>query len=134
MDIIEKMYLYGASGHGKVIKEILDAQGIVVDGFIDDNTDISDLSGFPVVHSANDIRDIIVNRDSEEYDPVHHEAAENVHRRNVQLPFLDDRRVDVGIERPLIPVEGQGTESPFPGGVFLELLVHITSIRGTSPR
>lgn len=61
MDIIEKMYLYGASGHGKVIKEILDAQRIVVDGFIDDNADISELFGLPVVHSAKDIRDIIVS-------------------------------------------------------------------------
>lgn len=55
------MYLYGASGHGKVIKEILDAQGIVVDGFIDDNADISELFGLPVVHSAESIREIIVS-------------------------------------------------------------------------
>lgn len=61
MDIIEKMYLYGASGHGKVIKEILDAQGIVVDGFIDDNADVSELFELPVLHSAKDIRDIIVS-------------------------------------------------------------------------
>ena len=31
------MWLYGASGHGKVIKDILEAQGRKVDGFIDDN-------------------------------------------------------------------------------------------------
>ena len=31
------MYLYGASGHGRVIKEILESLNQKVDGFIDDN-------------------------------------------------------------------------------------------------
>lgn len=30
------MYLFGASGHGKVVKEILDSQNVKVDAFIDD--------------------------------------------------------------------------------------------------
>lgn len=56
-----KMYLYGASGHGKVIKEILEAQGIAVEGFIDDNQDVTELSGLPVLHSAENIREMIVS-------------------------------------------------------------------------
>lgn len=55
------MYLYGASGHGKVIKDILESQGIKVDGFIDDNPDINELSGLPVLHSTNDVDQVIVS-------------------------------------------------------------------------
>ena len=31
------MYLYGASGHAKVIKDIIEATGGRIDGLIDDN-------------------------------------------------------------------------------------------------
>ena len=36
------MYLYGASGHGKVIKDIVEAQGDSVEAFIDDNPNLSE--------------------------------------------------------------------------------------------
>ncbi|MBQ1748473.1 MAG: acetyltransferase, partial [Bacteroidales bacterium] len=39
------MYLYGASGHGKVVADILRSKGIVVDGFIDDNADLVSVYG-----------------------------------------------------------------------------------------
>lgn len=55
------MYLYGASGHGKVIKEILEAQGRKVDGFIDDNPKINELSGLPVIHSTESADELIVS-------------------------------------------------------------------------
>lgn len=55
------MLLYGASGHGKVIKEILEAQGIVVEAFIDDNKDLHWLSGIPVLHHIDGIHNIIVS-------------------------------------------------------------------------
>lgn len=55
------MYLYGASGHGKVIKEILESNGKKVDGFIDDNPDIDELLGLPVRHSADEVDEIIVS-------------------------------------------------------------------------
>jgi sugar O-acyltransferase (sialic acid O-acetyltransferase NeuD family) len=42
------MYLYGASGHAKVIIEILEASGVRVDGLFDDNQTISYLYGYPV--------------------------------------------------------------------------------------
>lgn len=54
------MYLYGASGHGKVIREILEAQGRCVDGFIDDDPTINELSGLPVLHSAEKADEVIV--------------------------------------------------------------------------
>ena len=40
------MYLYGASGHAKVIIEILENSGIPVNGLIDDNEKITNLLGY----------------------------------------------------------------------------------------
>lgn len=45
------MYLYGASGHAKVIIDILEASGIRVDSLIDDNPNIHQLRGYPVSHT-----------------------------------------------------------------------------------
>lgn len=42
------MYLYGASGHGKVIIEILEKAGIAVEGIFDDNKAITELLGYSV--------------------------------------------------------------------------------------
>ena len=45
------MYLYGASGHAKVIIDILEASGVQVEGLIDDNPNIDQLQGYPVRHT-----------------------------------------------------------------------------------
>lgn len=55
------MYLYGASGHGKVIKDIVEANGDTVNAFIDDNKDLDELAGLPVLHSAKGLSPIIVS-------------------------------------------------------------------------
>lgn len=55
------MYLYGASGHGKVIKDVLESQGRRIDGFIDDNPDISEVSGLSVFHSTKSADEVIVS-------------------------------------------------------------------------
>ena len=54
------MYLYGASGHGKLVKEILDNTGVDVTAFIDDNPSISEFLGLPVLHEASELGPIIV--------------------------------------------------------------------------
>jgi len=54
------MYLYGASGHAKVIIDILQAQGILVEGLIDDNHNINEICGLEVVHSSNGLSPIII--------------------------------------------------------------------------
>lgn len=41
------MYLYGASGHAKVILEILELSGIKIHGLFDDNPLIKDIIGYP---------------------------------------------------------------------------------------
>lgn len=55
------MYLYGASGHGKVIKDIIEAQGGEVEGFVDDNPELSCYCGKPVSHNADGLSPIIVS-------------------------------------------------------------------------
>ena len=55
------MYLYGASGHAKVIKEILEANGQRVEAFVDDNQDIHQFCGLPVMHQAADLSPFIVS-------------------------------------------------------------------------
>lgn len=55
------MILYGASGHGKVIKEIIEACGGTVEAFVDDNPAISELAGLPVRHSVAGADKVIVS-------------------------------------------------------------------------
>ncbi len=55
------MYLFGASGHGKVIKEILEAQGLCVDAFIDDNPNVNEICSLPVFHDAKGLSPLIVS-------------------------------------------------------------------------
>ena len=45
------LYLYGASGHAKVILEIADLNGHVIGGLIDVNPDITELMGHPVMQT-----------------------------------------------------------------------------------
>lgn len=55
------MYLYGASGHAKVIIDILTARGISVDGLIDDNKSVDELLGYPVFHGETDLSPLIIS-------------------------------------------------------------------------
>lgn len=61
MEIIKTMYLYGASGHGKVIKDIVEASGGKVQAFIDDNLNVNELCGVPVIHEAAGCNPVIVS-------------------------------------------------------------------------
>lgn len=55
------MYLYGASGHAKVIMDILEANQIRIDGLIDDNPEVNELLGYPVFHQCNDLSPLIIS-------------------------------------------------------------------------
>ena len=63
MDIIKalRMYLYGASGHGKVVKDILEANGTKVVAFLDDNPEVAECGGLPVLHEPNGKSPVIVS-------------------------------------------------------------------------
>jgi len=68
------MYLYGASGHAKVIMDIIEAMGQQVDTLFDDSPEVDELWGHPVSHNwkgespliisigSNAVRQKIANR------------------------------------------------------------------------
>lgn len=58
---MEKVYLFGASGHGKVIKDILNANGIKVDAYVDDNLQVNECTGCKVLHDAKGLTPMIVS-------------------------------------------------------------------------
>lgn len=55
------MYLYGASGHAKVIMDIINAQGDKVEGMVDDNPNLNEVCGVPVLHDATGLEPFIVS-------------------------------------------------------------------------
>ena len=48
-----KKYLYGASGHAKVVVDVLFSIEIEIEAIVDDNPHLSSLSNVPVIHSAS---------------------------------------------------------------------------------
>lgn len=56
----EKVYLYGASGHAKVVKDIAKLEYVDVPCLIDDNPNVNELDGLMVVHSAEGLSPLIV--------------------------------------------------------------------------
>ena len=55
------VYLFGASGHGKVVKDILNANGVKVEAFVDDNPRVDECSGRKVMHDATGLSPMIVS-------------------------------------------------------------------------
>ena len=47
------IYLYGASGHAKVIKDIIEANGNQVLGYVDDNVELNEFESLEVSHTAS---------------------------------------------------------------------------------
>lgn len=60
METTKKVYLYGASGHAKVVMDILKQGHYDVPCLIDDNPDVNELAGLQVVHTAEGLNPIIV--------------------------------------------------------------------------
>ena len=55
------MYLFGASGHAKVIIDILKASNEKIDALVDDNPFIDKLLEYDVLHDKTDISPVIVS-------------------------------------------------------------------------
>ena len=60
MATTDTAYLYGASGHAKVVMDILALDKIDVPCLIDDDPRVDELAGKPVVHSAEGLDPVIV--------------------------------------------------------------------------
>lgn len=56
----DKVYLYGASGHAKVVMDIAKHASYDVPYLIDDNPAVNELTGVPVAHSAEGLSPMIV--------------------------------------------------------------------------
>lgn len=61
MDKHEELFLFGASGHGKVVLEIAEQLGISVGGFVDINPELTYVSGYPVLREAPRLVKMIVS-------------------------------------------------------------------------
>lgn len=55
------MYLYGASGHAKVIMDILQANNIHIDALVDDNQNVNEIAGVPVLHCSEGLSPFIIS-------------------------------------------------------------------------
>lgn len=54
------MFLYGASGHARVIREILEQSGASVSAFVDDDETKKQVDGLEVLHSAEGYSPMII--------------------------------------------------------------------------
>lgn len=55
------MYLYGASGHAKVIMDILEASHVKIDGLVDDNPRVKELWRHSVLHEYAGLSPFIIS-------------------------------------------------------------------------
>lgn len=56
------MYLYGGSGHAKVIRDIIEVLGYQLEGVIDDNPELNEFMGMPVMHVVDDrVKQMIIS-------------------------------------------------------------------------
>ena len=55
------VYLFGASGHGKVVKDILNVNGVKVEAFVDDNPRVDECAARKVLHDAGGLSPMIVS-------------------------------------------------------------------------
>ena len=85
MEQIE-MYLYGASGHGKVIKEIIEACGGRIGAFIDDDVNINTCAGLTVLHDAAGLSPVIISI-----------GANKIRRMIVERLVLSSPHIEFGI-------------------------------------
>lgn len=87
------MYLYGASGHAKVIMDIIIAGGGRIDGLYDDNEKLTELMDYPIFHheeikgplivsiGLNKIRKMVV-------DKLHVDFGTAVHPSSILSPSV----------------------------------------------
>ena len=76
------MYLYGAGGHARVIRDIVELSGGVIEGFIDDDCLLKEKDGLPVIHEVPSGCDLIlaIGDSSARY-----ELAKRLERLNVSF-------------------------------------------------
>ena len=89
----------------------------------------------------DDVGHVVIDGNPQEDDAVHHEAAEHVHLRHIELALLRNGGIDVAVIHRGVTVKGHGADAPAFYGKFLKighrffasLRMTITSIHGISP-
>ena len=87
------MYLYGASGHAKVIIDILTATGNQIEALIDDNPVVTTLCGYTVLHQWSGETPIIISIGNNRVrkfiaEKLHTQFAKAVHPSSVISPSV----------------------------------------------
>lgn len=54
------MVIYGASGHAKVVIDIVEAMGVPIDYVVDDDINVSEILGYRVEHGCKVFKEVIV--------------------------------------------------------------------------
>lgn len=57
---MREVVIIGAGGHGKVVADIVTLSGDKVRGFLDDDTNVKECAGFPVLGTVNDYKEHII--------------------------------------------------------------------------
>ena len=94
----EKAYLYGASGHAKVIIDILSSQNITVEALFDDNASIVELLSIPVLYNADIKSPLIISIGNNKIrkqiaEKLNVEYVKAIHSSAVISPFSE---IDLG--------------------------------------
>ena len=91
-----EMYLYGASGHAKVIIEILEKNNIEVKGIFDDNESITSLFDYNVYSYPNG------------FDPLHHEMIISIGNNSIRKKIAAEKDVNYGTAiHPFTSISGR---------------------------
>ena len=56
-----KVYLYGASGHARVIMDSLRASGYEIEALVDDNLELTELDMLPILHESRGLSPFIIS-------------------------------------------------------------------------
>ena len=72
--------------------------------------------------SLDNVCHIVIDRHSEEYEPVHHKPAEHIHLCDIQLPFLYDCWINICILNTLVTVHCHRADTMLKTCIFIEFL------------
>ena len=108
---MQKIYLYGAGGHAKVILDILKSNGIAVFGIFDDNPHIESFTGIPVSHTGVLRSPLIISIGDNR---IRKNIAEKINQ-DIFSPFLCDKSAIISesasIENGTVVMQGAIVQS-----------------------
>ncbi len=107
------MYLYGASGHAKVIIDILRTSGVKIDALFDDDLSIKELESIPVKHCWNGESPILVS------------VGNNISRKQIAERLSCEFATAVHPSALISPFAKIGKGSVIMQGVIIQSGVHV---------